>query len=53
MLLGRSGHAGGLAGLASYNGTLTVTLPGVVDRDDYLIVVTDSGLQVPDLGLLQ
>ena len=50
LLLGRTSHTGGLAGLASYNGTLTVSLPGVVNGNYYLIVVTDSQQLVLDIN---
>ena len=48
LLLGRFSHTGGLAGLSSYNGMLTVPLPGVVNSNYYLIVVTDSQMVVSD-----
>jgi RHS repeat-associated protein len=41
-------HTGNVAGLASYNGTLTAPLPGVADGAYRVVVVADSGLQVPD-----
>ena len=50
LLLGRVSHAGGLAGMSSYNGTLTGVVPGAVDGGYPVIVVPDSGLQVPDLN---
>ncbi len=50
LLLGRVSHAGGLAGMSSYNGTLTGVVPGAVDGGYSVIVVADSGLQVPDLN---
>ena len=36
--------------MSSYNGTLTATLPGVIDGNYHLIVVADSKLQEPDLN---
>ena len=50
LLLGRVSHTGGLAGLSSYTGTLTASLPGVVNGNYYLIVVTDSQLLVLDIN---
>ena len=49
LLLGRVTHAGGLAGMSSYNETLSGVVPGAVDGGYSVIVVTDSGKQVPDL----
>ncbi len=49
LLLGRVPHTGGLASLAAYTETLNASLPGVVDRSYDIIVVADSGLQVPDV----
>ena len=49
LLLGRVSHAGGLAGMSSYKGTLTGVVPGAVDGAYSVIVVADSGMQVPDL----
>ncbi len=48
VLLGRVTHTGNLAGLASYTGTLTAPLPGTMVGSYHVIVVVDSGLQVPD-----
>ena len=50
LLLGRVSHAGGLAGMSRYNGTLTGVVPGAVDGGYSVIVVPDSGLKVPDLN---
>ena len=50
LLLGRVTHTGGLARMSSYNGTLTAPLPGVVNGSYYVIVTTDSQLQVPDVS---
>jgi RHS repeat-associated protein len=50
VLLGRVPQSGPVAGLGSYTGTLTKPLPGVVDGNYYVIVVADSGLQVPDVN---
>src|SRR5262249_2660627 len=47
--IGRVTHTGDVAGLASYNGTLTVPVPGVQDGAYRILVVADSGLQVPDV----
>jgi RHS repeat-associated protein len=49
ILLGRVPHIGNLAGLAAYNGTLTARVPGIVDGAYRVVVVADSGLQIPDI----
>jgi RHS repeat-associated protein len=48
LLIGRVPHTGDVAGLAQYRGTLTAPLPGVLDGAYRIVVVADSGLQVPD-----
>jgi len=50
MLLGRVTHAGALAGLSSYAGALTAPLPGLLNGSYHVLVVVDSGLQVPDVN---
>ncbi len=50
LLLGRVAHTGDVAGLSSYTETLTAALPGVIDGTYHIIVVADSGLQVPDVN---
>ncbi len=49
-LLGRVTHAGDIAGLSSYAEALTASLPGVIDGAYHIIVVADSGLDVPDVN---
>ena len=50
LLLGRVTHSGDVAGLSTYTETLTAPIPGLVDGTYRIIVVADSGKQVPDLG---
>ena len=50
LLLGRVTHTGGLAGLSSYNGSLTAPVPNVSPGPYDIIVVTDSGLEEPDIN---
>ncbi len=50
LLLGRVPHTGGLAGLSSYTGSLTATVPDVSPGSYDIIVVTDSGLLEPDIN---
>ncbi len=50
LVLGRVSHTGGLAGMSSYNGSLTTQVPGVIDGSYTVIVVTDSELVEPDLN---
>lgn len=47
-LLGQVSHNGVLASQGSYTGTLTAVLPGLSPGNYHIIVVADSGLQVPD-----
>jgi RHS repeat-associated protein len=49
-LLGRVKHVGDVAGLSSYEGTLVVSLPGLLQGSYYVIVVADSGMAVPDVN---
>src|SRR5690606_35693191 len=46
--IGRVEHSGGLAANADYSGSLTATMPGVVDGDYFVFLVTDSRGAVPD-----
>ncbi len=48
VLIGRVEHTGGLAPLASYVGSLTAQLPGVVDGNYRVIVIADSRGNVGD-----
>src|SRR5262249_53304367 len=48
-LIGRVQHSGAVAGLATYTGTLTAPLPGVVPGTYHLIVLADSEGFVPDV----
>jgi hypothetical protein len=50
LLLGRVSHTGGLAGFSSYTGSVTAPVPGEAPGSYFLIVVTDSTLQVPDIS---
>jgi RHS repeat-associated protein len=50
LLIGQVPHSGPVAGLASYNGTLTAPLPGAMDGTYRILVVADSALQVPDFN---
>ena len=50
VLLGRVTHNGDLASQADYSASLTPPLPGLAVGSYHVIVVTDSGLQVPDLN---
>ncbi len=50
LLIGRVAQSGTVTGLSSYTGTLTAALPGVIEGLYYVIVVVDSGLQLPDLN---
>ncbi len=47
-LLGRVTHTGNLASQADYSATLTAAVPGLSAGSYHVIVVVDSGLQVPD-----
>jgi hypothetical protein len=47
-LIGRVEHVGGLGALSSYLGSLTATLPGVVDGNYHVIVIADSRGNVGD-----
>jgi RHS repeat-associated protein len=49
-LIGRLPHAGALAGGASYGGSLTAPLPGVVPGDYHIFVICDSRGDVPDIN---
>jgi YD repeat-containing protein len=48
ILLGHLTHIGDLAGLGSYNGSLTAALPGTLLGSYYVLVETDSRLAVSD-----
>jgi RHS repeat-associated protein len=50
VLLGTVAHTGGLAGGQSYNGSLTLHLPGVVAGTWHYVVVTDAADQTGDLN---
>jgi RHS repeat-associated protein len=50
VLLGRLIHTGDLAAQAQYTATLTAPLPGIALGSYHVIVVADSGLQVPDIN---
>ncbi|HEV8060442.1 MAG TPA: CARDB domain-containing protein, partial [Gemmataceae bacterium] len=50
VLLGRVMHTGDLASQAQYFATLTAPLPGLAVGSYHVIVVVDSGLQVPDVN---
>ncbi len=50
LLLGTVQHMTSVAGMTSYTGTLTGIIPLVNQGNYRVIVVTDSGLVVPDLG---
>jgi hypothetical protein len=50
LLLGTVQHTGGLAADASYGGSLTAALPGVVPEQYYLIAEIDSEGLVPDVN---
>ena len=49
-LVGRVTHTGNVAGLSRTSGSLTAPIPGIPDASYYIIVVTDSGLVVPDVN---
>jgi RHS repeat-associated protein len=48
LLLGRVQHNGGLGGSASYNAAVNAPLPGLVDGDHYVVVISDSQTATPD-----
>ncbi len=50
VLLGRVMHTGDLASQAQYFATLTAPVPGLAVGSYHVIVVVDSGLQVPDIN---
>jgi fibronectin-binding autotransporter adhesin len=50
VLLGRVVHTGDLASQGQYSGTLSAPVPGLPAGSYYVIVVVDSGLQVPDIN---
>jgi YD repeat-containing protein len=50
VLLGRVTHTGDLAPLAQYTATLTAAVPGLIVGSYHVIVVADSGMQVPDIN---
>ncbi len=50
ILLGRVSHSGDLAYGEIYQGSLTTPLPGLTDGTYRILVVVDSGLQVPDIN---
>ena len=50
VLLGRILHTGDLAAFSQYTTTLTSPVPGIIPGSYHVIVVTDSGLQVPDFN---
>lgn len=48
LLIGRVEHTGGLGPSLTYNGSLTATLPGVIDGNYHVIVIADSRGHVGD-----
>ena len=50
VLVGRIMHTGDLAPFSQYTAMLTAAVPGITPGSYHVIVVTDSGLQVPDFN---
>jgi RHS repeat-associated protein len=50
VLLGRVPENRTVVGLTDYSDSLTASVPGVVDGSYHVLVVADSGLQVPDVN---
>ncbi len=50
VLVGRVAHTGNLGSQAGYSASLTAPVPGFAVGSYYVLVVADSGLQVPDIN---